>query len=94
MFKKNLLLAVAFVAVLFMLYKLCVFIGLPLYPYGMALFVIPILGLIPVYHYLEDKQLNGYKQHLLSTGQFTPEQVHGMSTQEIELNWRKSLNKP
>jgi hypothetical protein len=92
MFGKNVLMAAVFVAVLFLLYKICVFIGLPLYPYGMLFFLIPLLGLIPIYQYLEFKQLNGYKQHLLDTGHYSAEQLESMSSQEIEDNWRKSLN--
>jgi len=92
MLGKNVLMAAGFVAVLFVLYKICVFIGLPLYPYGMLFFLIPLLGLVPIYQYLEFKQLSGYKQHLLNSGHFTADQLESMSTQEIEDSWRKSLN--
>lgn len=92
MFRKNLALAIGFVAVLFLLYKICVFIGLPLYPYGLLLFLFPLAGLIPLYQYLEFKQLNGYKQHLIATGHFTVEQLESMSPQEIEQAWRNSLS--
>lgn len=92
MFRKNLLMATGFVAILFLLYKICILIGLPLYPYGMLLFLIPLLGLIPLFQYLSFKELNGYKQHLISTGLYTPEQLDSMSLEDIERSWRESVH--
>jgi hypothetical protein len=91
MFKRNLLSALAFIGVLFVLYKICVWMGLPLYPYGMLLFLLPLFGLIPVYQYLEFKQLNGYKQHLINAGICSEEQLNAMSSHEIEQSWKQSL---
>ena len=92
MLKKNLIWALGFIAFVVAIYKLCFFIGLPLYPFGMAFFLIPILGLIPVYQYYESKQINGYKQHLIASGRFTLEQLDAMTPQEIEMSWRDSRN--
>ncbi len=93
MFRKNLLLATGFVAALFLLYKICVFIGIPLYPYGMLLFLLPLFGLIPVFQYLSFKELSGYKKQLIESGGFTHEQLDAMSSQEIERNWRENLHR-
>lgn len=93
MFRKNLLLATGFVAALFLLYKICVFIGIPLYPYGMLLFLLPLFGLIPVFQYLSFKELSGYKKQLIESGSFTHEQLDAMSSQEIERNWRENLHR-
>ncbi len=91
MFRKNLLLATLTVATFFFLYKICAFLGIPLYPYGMLFFLIPVFAILPIYQYLEFKQLSGYKQHLIETGNFTSEQLDSMSGSEIESCWRDSL---
>jgi hypothetical protein len=93
MFKKNLLMAFGFVTAIFLLYKICAFIGLPLYPYGLLLFILPLLGLIPLFQYLSFKELNGYKQYLISQGLFTPDQLETMTHEDIERSWRESLNR-
>jgi len=91
MFARNLVLATFTVFTFFCLYKICAVLGLPLYPYGMLFFLIPIFGLIPLYQYLEFKQLRGYKQHLLETGNYTAEHLDSMTGSEIESCWRDSL---
>jgi len=93
MFAKNLFLSSLTVGVFFLLYKLCSYFGIPLYPYGLIFFLIPVFGIVPIYQYLEFRQMNGYKQHLLGTGQFSSEQLDSMSSSEIERSWRDSLQK-
>ena len=91
MFGKNLLLATGTVGVFFLLYKICTFFAIPLYPYGMLFFLIPIFGILPIYQYLEFRQLSGYKKHLIATGNFSTEQLDSLSSVEIENCWRESL---
>jgi hypothetical protein len=93
MFRKNLLLATGFVATLFLLYKICVFVGIPLYPYGMLLFLLPLFGLIPIFQYLSFKELSGYKKQLIESGEFTHEQLDEMPSHEVERNWREKLHR-
>jgi len=90
MWRKNLVLALGFIGMMFSIYKICLFLGIPLYPYGMAFFLIPLLGIVPLYQYFENKQINGYKQQLLVSGVLTPEQLNSMTPQEIEMSWRES----
>jgi len=93
MFTKNLFLSSLTVSVFFLLYKVCAYLGIPLYPYGLLFFLIPVFGIIPIYQYLEFRQMNGYKQHLLGTGKYSSEQLDSMSSSEIEKCWRDSLQK-
>jgi hypothetical protein len=92
MFKKTLSLAIFCVVALYLLYNLCMLIGLPLYPYGMLFFILPFLGLIPLYQFLEFKQISGYKKHLIDHAHFSEDQLASITSQEIETAWRDSLN--
>ncbi len=94
MFRKNLFLAIFCVLTVYALYKICLFIGLPLYPYGMLFFLLPFAGLIPLHQFLEFKQLSGYKKHLIEKANYSQEDVDSMTSQEIELAWRDSLDLP
>jgi hypothetical protein len=91
MFRKTFLLALFCVVALYLLYNLCMLIGLPLYPYGMLFFILPFLGLIPLYQFLEFKQTSGYKKHLIEHAHFSEDQLSSMTSQEIETAWRDSL---
>ena len=93
MFKKNLLMAAGFVFILFLLYKICMFLGIPLYPYGLLFFVLPLMGLIPLFQYFAYKELRGYKQHLMAAGLFTSEQLDSMTSEEIERSWKESMQR-
>jgi len=75
MFRKTFLLALFCVVALYLLYNLCMLIGLPLYPYGMLFFILPFLGLIPLYQFLEFKQTSGYKKHLIEHAHFSVYQL-------------------
>jgi hypothetical protein len=90
MFRKNLVGAIIFISILWGIYTLSVAIGLPLYPWGMLLFLLPIVALVPIYQYFESQQIKGYKQNLLSKGLFKPEELALMTPKEIEMQWRLS----
>jgi len=84
---KNLLIAVAVVGSLFLLYIICRLIGLPLYPYGLLLFLIPFFGLIPLFQFLSQKEIKGYELDLQERGLYTIEQLETMSNHEIKSAW-------
>lgn len=88
---KNLLIAIAFIGSLFLLYIMCRLIGFPLYPYGLLLFLIPFLGMIPLFQYLSQKELKGYELDLRERGLYTIEQLETMSNQEIKAAWLECM---
>jgi hypothetical protein len=88
---KNLLIAIAFIGSLFLLYIMCRLIGFPLYPYGLLLFLIPFLGMIPLFQYLSQKELKGYELDLREKGLYTIEQLETMSNQEIKAAWLECM---
>jgi hypothetical protein len=88
---KNLLMAVAFIGALFLLYLMCRLIGFPLYPYGLLLFLLPFLGLIPLFQYLSQKELKGHELFLLERGVYTVEQLQTMSNHEIKAAWLECM---
>jgi hypothetical protein len=88
---KNLLIAIAFIGSLFLLYIMCRLIGFPLYPYGLLLFLIPLLGMIPLFQFLSQKELKGYELDLRERGLYTIEQLETMSNHEIKAAWLECM---
>jgi hypothetical protein len=90
---KNGLLAVLCTGLLYLLYKACSLLGLPLYPYGMLFFLIPVIALFPVHQFLTHKQRTGYKNHLIALGIYSSSQLDQMTPNEIEQAWRDNQSK-